>query len=407
MTFQIVDAPTRRFMGKTTTSGRRSYVTEASNYRDDIGRTMRIIFRDSRLIPNHPYETMRESSGKVGHVYKEKYREERGWACPGHTNPQQQTNYSMALKNKINLEFKPFKHTDEIYLEDRGFHAIDPTSDIRKLTPSLVKSIIKPYFSNIEYATEASGILNASLSSESDSNKATMAILEAEGFGRGGKKYKRAQGLPMKVNSHTLELEVLGCPFFDFGQQYFIDFYTGTTMDALYRVASVSHSVSPGEFKTKLILKKSTDNLSYESSFSQAKAVEQQMAYTTYRNFELNKAAEEKGDKSYSMLRQNYLDTVPTATDQEIMEARATMERKRQKELEDKKSESLLNPLGLRRFKYRQEERWVKKAIKRKIDQQVVRELAKRVDPARQEKGGHRKDFEGLLQQGIDQEGIG
>ena len=47
-------------------------------------------------------------------------------------------------------------------------------------------------------------------------------------------------------------LEIIGCPIIRYGQQFFIDFGTGTTADNVYAVNGISHSLSSGEFKTSL-----------------------------------------------------------------------------------------------------------------------------------------------------------
>ena len=70
-------------------------------------------------------------------------------------------------------------------------------------------------------------------------------------------------GKPM---SQTAELEditvlpsqgsmsMLGCPLFEYGQQFFIDLGTGTTADNIYIVTGIQHSLSSGEFTTTATL---------------------------------------------------------------------------------------------------------------------------------------------------------
>ena len=40
----------------------------------------------------------------------------------------------------------------------------------------------------------------------------------------------------------------------NFGQQFFVDFSTNTSIDDIYAVSGVSHSLSPSEFKTQIKL---------------------------------------------------------------------------------------------------------------------------------------------------------
>lgn len=57
-------------------------------------------------------------------------------------------------------------------------------------------------------------------------------------------------GLPMQVSPTKVSLETMGCPYLGFTQQYFIDFGTNTTADNFYAITSVTHELSPGEYKT-------------------------------------------------------------------------------------------------------------------------------------------------------------
>jgi len=64
----------------------------------------------------------------------------------------------------------------------------------------------------------------------------------------------RDSGLPMRVSPTSLSIETFGCPLFNFGQQIFFDFGTGTTADNIYAVVGIDHTIGPGEFKTSVKL---------------------------------------------------------------------------------------------------------------------------------------------------------
>jgi len=49
-----------------------------------------------------------------------------------------------------------------------------------------------------------------------------------------------------------LSIETLGCPIALIGQQFFIDFGTGTSADNIYCCSKVSHSISAGSFTTNM-----------------------------------------------------------------------------------------------------------------------------------------------------------
>tara|TARA_Y100000592_G_C5404094_1_gene284683 strand:- start:688 stop:1047 length:360 start_codon:yes stop_codon:yes gene_type:complete len=64
----------------------------------------------------------------------------------------------------------------------------------------------------------------------------------------------RESGLPLRVAPVQLSIETIGCPIWNFGQQLFIDFGTGTTVDNIYAVTGIDHSIAAGEFKTSVKL---------------------------------------------------------------------------------------------------------------------------------------------------------
>lgn len=65
----------------------------------------------------------------------------------------------------------------------------------------------------------------------------------------------------------TVNLELMGFPMLSRGQQIFIDFGTQTSLDNLYMVKTVEHSIEPGSFKTNAVL-----------------TATNQMVVTSYRN---------------------------------------------------------------------------------------------------------------------------
>ena len=59
----------------------------------------------------------------------------------------------------------------------------------------------------------------------------------------------------MQIFPMNFSTSILGCPLIDYAQEFFIDMDTGTSLDNIYVVNGVSHSISPGSFKTDLDLK--------------------------------------------------------------------------------------------------------------------------------------------------------
>lgn len=57
-------------------------------------------------------------------------------------------------------------------------------------------------------------------------------------------------GLPLRVIPAKLDMTTFGNPLAQMAQVYFIDFQTGTTLDNLYIVTGLTHTITPGKFET-------------------------------------------------------------------------------------------------------------------------------------------------------------
>ena len=60
--------------------------------------------------------------------------------------------------------------------------------------------------------------------------------------------------LPMQMAPLQLTMDCAGNPFLEYAQEYFIDLQTGTSADNIYFCSRISHSISPGEFKSNLAM---------------------------------------------------------------------------------------------------------------------------------------------------------
>ncbi len=61
-------------------------------------------------------------------------------------------------------------------------------------------------------------------------------------------------GLPLRVVPASMTITTFGCPLLTYGQQFFIDFNTGTTIDNMYLVTGLTHTITPGKFESNLTL---------------------------------------------------------------------------------------------------------------------------------------------------------
>ena len=60
--------------------------------------------------------------------------------------------------------------------------------------------------------------------------------------------------LPMQVHPATVSATTFGCPLLRYGQKYFIDFGTGTTIDNYYAITEINHTISSDTFSTDIQL---------------------------------------------------------------------------------------------------------------------------------------------------------
>lgn len=121
-----------------------------------------------------------------------------------------------------------------------------------------IKRYLRRLVPTIRFGTPGSAATNATFSSNSDSALATINILRAGRQGDAPPGLKDA-GLPLSIFPTEVELETIGFPFYTIGQQFFVDFDTGTTADNIYGVASFSHTIEPGKFKSQVKLVRTTD----------------------------------------------------------------------------------------------------------------------------------------------------
>jgi len=115
-----------------------------------------------------------------------------------------------------------------------------------------VKNYLRNIMPSLIYGSSTSNIIQANLASMN--NPALTNInMRRSGLGTGTSALGlRESGLPLQIAPMQLSIETLGCPIALIGQQFFIDFGTGTSADNIYCCSKVSHSISAGSFTTNM-----------------------------------------------------------------------------------------------------------------------------------------------------------
>lgn len=145
----------------------------------------------------------------------------------------------------------------------RGLISYETTSDkqlantnviVPKVGFEEIKKFMKSTVPSITYGKENSAIISAGLKSLTDAKLTTTNMMRS-GFSNPLEPNNGSTGnLPLRVIPAQLDIEMLGCPLISFGQQFFVDMGTGTTLDDIYTCSKVSHKISQGKFMTTMTL---------------------------------------------------------------------------------------------------------------------------------------------------------
>ena len=125
------------------------------------------------------------------------------------------------------------------------------------ISSSEMKRIIKNTVPSLTYGMGWSALTNFSMRSTTGGSVGTAMLINAvksSAKGAGESPSETSNMEDVTVIPANASMSLLGCPLFEYGQQFFIDLGTGTTADNMYRVTGVEHSLSQGEFTTNVTL---------------------------------------------------------------------------------------------------------------------------------------------------------
>lgn len=131
----------------------------------------------------------------------------------------------------------------------------DPNTGLSKITDPIsnqqAKDIVSKMVPTIRFGSNGTTILTAHLASKADPRLSTVQMqrtmtIRNDASPNGTGEY----GFPMRVIPAQLQMTTLGNPLATMAQMYFIDFQTGTTLDNLYIVVGLTHTIAPGKFET-------------------------------------------------------------------------------------------------------------------------------------------------------------
>jgi len=119
-----------------------------------------------------------------------------------------------------------------------------------------IKELVSALIPSIIYGSGASTISSISISTKQDqllsaaqmlANKAGRpSVTQPNGAGTGG--------LPLRIIPASISVTCLGCPMINYMQMFFLDVNTGTTIDNVYGVTGLTHTINPGGYTTNMQL---------------------------------------------------------------------------------------------------------------------------------------------------------
>ncbi len=115
-----------------------------------------------------------------------------------------------------------------------------------------LKNFIQGTMPSIIYGSTNSAVLSADVSSMNNPQLASINMMRGGMGGGTTAQGVRDAGVPLQTAPVSLSLTTFGCPIIEYGQSFFVDFGTGTTVDNVYVVSGIDHTIGTGKFETKL-----------------------------------------------------------------------------------------------------------------------------------------------------------
>lgn len=165
-----------------------------------------------------------------------------------------------AIANKNSIAKKsidnslPKQHAENIKLNSTSvgpqiiFDQIISNDRIKKFVALTMPSII--------YGANGSSVSTINVTTKQDPNLSAVQMM-ANAAGRPATNQPNGGGtggLPLRVIPASVTINSMGCPLINYMQLFFIDFNTGTTIDNVYGVTGMTHTITPGKFESSMTM---------------------------------------------------------------------------------------------------------------------------------------------------------
>ena len=159
---------------------------------------------------------------------------------------------------------------------------------------SSLKHKFKEMMPSATYGSQNSCIIDANVTTVNEAQLNTIFLTRPNRNDNERFNVQFETPLPLRILPTQATVTTFGCPFVNFAQYVFLDFETGTTMDNIYSVASIKHSLTPGSFKTTLTLSYGDVYGKYETAGNQIAKAAKKANVKSSKQKETEKAAAEK-----------------------------------------------------------------------------------------------------------------
>jgi len=146
--------------------------------------------------------------------------------------------------------------------------------------------LISSYMPSIIIGANGSTIITAAVNTKMNQLMQTAALVgNSPGMSStGAPSIVSPSGLPYVIIPAEVNITMLGCPLVRFGQTFYINFNTSTTLDGDYYVGTLSHGFSPGKYTTTMKLAPRSGAASFASGkniVDQLKNIEKYLGLST------------------------------------------------------------------------------------------------------------------------------
>jgi hypothetical protein len=135
-----------------------------------------------------------------------------------------------------------------------------------------LKQKFKSYMPSLTLGQTRSALLSGNITTNQDAKYSTALLSRQSGEVFTSPEqdievdlFSEGNDSPMFVIPSQASAQIIGCPLINFSQLIFLDFNTGTTVDNMYFVNGIKHSITPGKFSTDLTLVQNDLYSRYES----------------------------------------------------------------------------------------------------------------------------------------------